>query len=141
MNRHDSGSLPAASGGGAPVSPEISAVLREISALRSGLEVDLSVAAGALDACSPSLAASVLSAGRRDVAAVERRVSGLLVEPVPPQQNRPVPAAAHRAVAAAGAVTLMLSLLLAIGSSLGKGAVTDPGALPSAPVSERSAVH
>jgi hypothetical protein len=111
---------------------DVAAVLREIAALRSGLEIDLSVAAGALEADAPHLAASVLGEGRREVARVQSRLSALLDVPAPAPSARPPAAWGRRPVAITGVAALTLSLLLAPGSGSGLPA---PAELPSPAVS------
>ena len=63
---------------GAPRVAALDALLRDVDALRTTLQTDLSLAAGALEAGEPGLAASVLDGDRVDVAGFEQRALGHL---------------------------------------------------------------
>lgn len=83
---------------GAPRVAALDALLREIDDLRTSLQTDLSLAAGALDADAPDLAAHLLATDREELAAFERRSLEHLraleaADAVPAARPEPAPAA------------------------------------------------
>ncbi|MCW2779504.1 MAG: hypothetical protein JWN17_3229, partial [Frankiales bacterium] len=96
--------------GGRPGAPRVAALdalLREIDGIRSSLETDLTLAAGAVEAGAPGLAASLLSGDRSDLAAFQDRALGHLaaleaaVEAAAAPAPAPAPASAAATAAAA----------------------------------------
>lgn len=104
-----------------PASPRVKALdalLREVDGLRLTLETDLSLAASAVEAGHPGLAADILDSDRSSVAAFETRALGHLDDLAAEHDPVVVPLRRHRVgiatlspfVAAAAVIALVLGL-------------------------------